>query len=101
MRKCFGWLFLLLLLLTASASAEQFKFVHDAYAGLYDRELSVDYECTRKGASGVLLLMDQNGNTLGSTKVSGDKNYGVIRISITETCPSVRRSASISSAGMK
>lgn len=52
MRRCFRWILLFLMLFTASASAEQFRFVHDAYAGLYDRELNVDYERTRSGAGG-------------------------------------------------
>lgn len=49
---------LFLLLFTVSAGAEQFRFVHDAYAGLYDRELSIDYERVRSG-EGTLLIEDE------------------------------------------
>lgn len=87
MRRCLRWTLLFLLIFSAAASAEQFRFVSDAYPGLYDRELSVTYERVHSGSGGTLLLMDEAGYTLGSVKVGADKDYGTIRIGITADMP--------------
>lgn len=86
MRKVIRWTLLCLLLFTVSAGAEQFRFVYDAYPGLYDRELNVSFERVRSGA-GTLLLEDEQGNLLGQTKVSAGKKNGSIRIQITADMP--------------
>jgi len=88
MRKILLWLLLCLSIFSTACAAEYYEFSQPAYAGLYGRELSIDYERSRAGSgNGVLLLLDENGNVLGQSKVNGSKTSGAIRISITEEMP--------------
>lgn len=88
MRKCLLWLLLWLSAFSTACAAEYYKFSQPAYAGLYGRELSINYERSRSGSgNGVLLLLDEEGNILGQSKVNGSKKSGVIRIAITEDMP--------------
>lgn len=89
MRKLILWLALLMLTLTATAlAAEYYEFCEPAYAGLYGRDLNLNFERVRTGSgSGVLLVLDENGEVLGQRKIDGQQKTGVIRIAITEEMP--------------
>lgn len=89
MRKLFLWLALLMLTLTATAfAAEYYGFCEPAYAGLYGRDLNLNFKRVRTSSgSGVLLVLDENGEVLGQRKIDGQQKTGVIRIAITEEMP--------------
>ena len=89
MRKILLLLALLMLAMTLTAfAAEYYEFSEPAYAGLYGRDLNLSFHRVRTGSgSGVLLVLDENGEVLGQRKVDGQLKDGVIRIAITEEMP--------------
>lgn len=85
--KRFTAIFAMLMLLSLPAKAVSFRFTSPAYPGLYGREITVTYERVRSGPDGELVLLDENGQELGSARVSAAKKSGGIRVGIDTSMP--------------
>ncbi len=76
---------------TGAWAMERYQFSFPVYAGLEGRNAGLQFDCVRTGVDGTLLVVGEDDQLLGKTKIDAGKRDGTISVKISAETPSAQK----------